>query len=331
MEIPRHWAEGRISMTRADGRVLTLRRFGWSSESPAAAQRHADERIQQAATQAQTERKPTRCERKVAYAGAEGLPIREEIVSEHPEIGGIVTRNGYGARCLNIPNILFADVDLGEPHERWRAVRRYLGIMVVFAVMVLVLGLMGRHIPVLALVVLFTAVCLPVTWLLVRAWRAWRVAAQPSLALAPVQRWCAAHRDWRIHAYRTPAGLRLLATHAPIDPRGEEATSFFQAVRADPVYRRMCQRQDCFRARLSPKPWRIGMSARIGWGVWPVTTDQASTRRTAWIEVYEQRATNFAACSWLGEFGQGDECPQGRAVRELHDRLSQVGRDLPIA
>ncbi|MEQ1893799.1 MAG: hypothetical protein ABL998_14750, partial [Planctomycetota bacterium] len=34
---------------------------------------------------------------------AEGVPIREEIVSEHD--AAVITRNGYGARCLNTPNV----------------------------------------------------------------------------------------------------------------------------------------------------------------------------------------------------------------------------------
>jgi len=36
------------------------------------------------------------------------VPIREEIVSRHGDT--IITRNSYGARCLNTPNALFADI-----------------------------------------------------------------------------------------------------------------------------------------------------------------------------------------------------------------------------
>jgi len=49
-----------------------------------------------------------RREPKIPYKGAAGVPIREEIVSRHGET--IITRNAYGARCLNTPNVLFADV-----------------------------------------------------------------------------------------------------------------------------------------------------------------------------------------------------------------------------
>jgi hypothetical protein len=38
------------------------------------------------------------------YNGAAGVPIREEIVGRHGET--VITRNSYGARCLNMPNVL---------------------------------------------------------------------------------------------------------------------------------------------------------------------------------------------------------------------------------
>lgn len=111
MEIPRYWAEHREHRVIAGRRHVTLRRFGWSADSQELAQQHAVQRVAEAWANMDAGRKPTRREAKVAYAGADGLPIREEIISEHPEAGAIVTRNAYGARCLNVPDILFADVE----------------------------------------------------------------------------------------------------------------------------------------------------------------------------------------------------------------------------
>lgn len=46
------------------------------------------------------------------YNGAEGVPIREEIVEVHGTT--IITRNAYGAGCLNTPDVLFVDLDFEE-------------------------------------------------------------------------------------------------------------------------------------------------------------------------------------------------------------------------
>lgn len=38
------------------------------------------------------------------------MPIREEIIGRAGD--AVITRNGYGACCLNVPNVLFGDVDV---------------------------------------------------------------------------------------------------------------------------------------------------------------------------------------------------------------------------
>ncbi|MFT4843826.1 MAG: hypothetical protein ACI8UD_002340 [Planctomycetota bacterium] len=55
-------------------------------------------------------------ERKLPYGGL-GLPIREEIVARNG--ADIITRNGYGARCLNEPDVLFADIDMQRKCKAW--------------------------------------------------------------------------------------------------------------------------------------------------------------------------------------------------------------------
>lgn len=331
MDIPRYWAEHRELRTVPPRREVTLRRFGWSSESQEAAQQHAEQRVAEAWTQWDAGRKPTRREAKVAYAGADGLPIREEIVSEHPAAGAVVTRNAYGARCLNVSDILFADVDLGIPADRLSSLR---WTSVSFALLLTFLAcfLIGpgdavRPVPAL----LMSVFGLLAIWRVAVAWRRWRWAAHPRHILAVLQRWCAAHPAWRVRVYRTPAGLRLLAPHATCDPRGGETTAFFACVDSDPLYRVMCQKQACFRARVSAKPWRIGITPRIGWGTWPVTKEPALQRRSAWIVAYEAAARDFRPCAFVEEVGNGSESPRGRAVRELHDSLCQIHRELPLA
>ncbi len=65
-----------------------------------------------------------RREPKVPYNGADGVPIREEVLGRYGD--EVITRNAYGARCLNSPTALFADVDFdnhfgicADSHVRW--------------------------------------------------------------------------------------------------------------------------------------------------------------------------------------------------------------------
>src|SRR6185436_19883341 len=100
MIVPRYWAEGRLQH-REGKRQITISRFDWSDESEAAAQTLADERARLAMQRAIAGETLVRREPKIPYNGAEGLPIREEILSRHGDV--VITRNSYGARCLNTP------------------------------------------------------------------------------------------------------------------------------------------------------------------------------------------------------------------------------------
>ena len=108
MIIPKYWAEARLQH-RERKRQITVRRFGWSDVGEAEAQAHADVRVREALDRVLAGEKLPRRERRVAYNGAEGMPIREEIIDRAGDT--VITRNGYGALCLNTPNVLFADID----------------------------------------------------------------------------------------------------------------------------------------------------------------------------------------------------------------------------
>jgi len=103
MLVPRYWAEAR-RQRRKGRRQATVRRWGWSDDSPEAAQAHADARADEALEQLWQGDAIPRVESRRPYHGAEGTPIREEIVARQGET--IITRNSYGAQCLNTPDVL---------------------------------------------------------------------------------------------------------------------------------------------------------------------------------------------------------------------------------
>ncbi len=60
--------------------------------------------------------------------------------------------------------------------------------------------------------------------------------------------------------YRTHSGCRVICTSVcvPWDEMGWAAERFMRFLGADPEYVQLCGIQKCYRARLTPKPWRCG-------------------------------------------------------------------------
>ncbi len=267
-----------------------------------------------------------RRESKMAYNGADGVPIREEILRREGET--IITRNSYGAQCLNTPDVLFADVDFTGSAAVWMTC---------------------------AILLLFLAIAIGIGWSRDSV-KAGLFAAAAALVLAPkvarvlhhaqdrasggaekrarkrIAAFAAAHPDWRLRLYRTPAGFRVLAMHRTFDPAEPAVAEFFSALGTDPVYVRMCANQHCFRTRVSPKPWRIGIAdhLRPRPGVWPVAPERMPLRQR-WVEEYERKATGYASCHFVEELGNGTVHPAPAAVQRLHDALSRADSTLPLA
>lgn len=317
MIVPDHWAEARTTV-RVKDRSITLRRFGWSELSAADALAQAELRVADAAQRAARGEPVDRRDRKVAYNGAQGLPIREEVLARHGE--AVITRNAYGARCLNVPDLLIADVDFEARPSGRVALICSLVALAVFSGVVARSGVWPA--------LLAALIAAPIAGLLLaQAWfRLKQLGGTPSRAAERrVRDFCAAHPDWRVRIYSTPAGLRLIATQGRFAPAAEPVQAFFKAVGVDPLYARMCLNQHCFRARLTAKPWRIGHGDRLKPrpGIWPIDPERLPLRE-AWVRRYEQDAQAYAACRYVETLGSGGDDPSLLAIVALHDAESRA-------
>ena len=317
MIVPDYWAEAR-RQHRASGRQITVRRFGWSTVSSEDAAAMAETRAEEALQRLLAGEKLERREPKVPYNGAAGVPIREEVLARHGD--EVITRNAYGARCLNTPSALFADVDFEAQSEAKPIVATFIVLALVSALVGFVVGSWGLGMGLLVASLIF---CVPTARVIRRLTVAARGGAE-TLARLRLKTFLASNAEWSVRVYRTPAGLRLLATHRPYDPGAPEVMQFFRAVAADPLYVRMCLNQQCFRARLTAKPWRIGIAAHMKPrpGVWPVALERIA-RRTSWVAEYEARARQFASCRYVESLGSGTVHPRIQFVIDLHDRESR--------
>ena len=326
MIVPEYWAEAR-EQARHKGRPITVRRYGWSDESVDAAQAHANARARQALDAILAGARLPRREVRTNY-GVAGVPIREQIVARHGDV--VITRNSYGALCLNTPDVLFADVDLAE---RPSGCVVSIGGLAIIAAIGFAVGFLAWH------WVAGVALAMVGVWAVNRFWLRRQQAVfdrdggAEVRALALVEAFSAAHPDWHLRIYRTPAGLRVLAMHRTFQPDDADAALLFSALQADHLYTVMCKVQRCFRARLTPKPWRIGIDQRIRPPVAAWSAEQANLpERLAWIAGYEQRSRGHAACCYLGSLGDTARIdPKAEHVRALHDAMARADSDLPLA
>lgn len=145
--------------------------------------------------------------------------------------------------------------------------------------------------------------------------------------LQRVEQWTAQRPQWCWRIYRTRAGLRLLATHSPVET--DAAEPIFQQLGADPLYRKLCANQKSYRARLTPKPWRIGHDkGRVHWP-WPNEKVEASFK--AWETKYLQSSADYATCRFLKTSGSGVTHPELAHIVEIHDQATQAHRSLELA
>lgn len=148
-------------------------------------------------------------------------------------------------------------------------------------------------------------------------------------ALARVRSWSASHPHTGCRVYRTRAGVRVLITNHYYDPGSSVADQIFADMGADPLYQKLCRNQQSFRARLTPKPWRVDFYPLQE--VWPWEDEEAKLRYLAWQEKYTANSKDKATCKLIEVTGNTKPISQIIPLIELHDNLTQAQSDLPLA
>ena len=144
----------------------------------------------------------------------------------------------------------------------------------------------------------------------------------PNNTLERVRGVIATRPDMGLKVYRTPKGFRGLVTDRTYDPCSDEAEQLLAAFHSDSLYIALCRVQACFRARLTPKPWRIGMDTPPR--TFPFTDTRNQAVYDAWIDAYDRRITGFAACEPLSDEPWGNPVvdPDIAPVLTMHDELA---------
>ncbi len=127
-----------------------------------------------------------------------------------------------------------------------------------------------------------------------------------------------------IRLYETRAGVRAIVLGAPVAAASRDAQRVFETLHADRLYASLCRKQQCYRARVTPKPYRVhcgGMRVTI-----PRDAEQQKAL-DAWIPRYEAACRGHATCRFIRQIGRA---PSTRIV-DLHDEMTAAHSDLPLA
>jgi len=268
-----------------------LSAWGWSDTSPAEAAEHAAGRLARIkGWLAQRTKMPLQ----QRYGYGDDRPLCEEVVREFraPEgtLRAAITRNSYGCLVLNTADLVFVDVDAPEARESgWLA------------------GLFGFRKPD----------------------HTRDPDAFMNTLMTRVNDWVGRWPTWGWRVYRTAAGVRLLATHEPFAPDHVMCRTAFEVFEADPLYRKLCATQKCFRARLTPKPWRC--EAEKPCMRWPRGDAKWEARFRKWEAEYFKAADHYATCKLIGQFGCPEFHPSLREFVEVHDRATRAEANLRLA
>jgi hypothetical protein len=286
MRIPPYWTKGHYSAEDVHGKKQKFSAWGWSFDSPEAAQEDGAARARRIFDYVTNQQKPD------TYDYLEH-PLREEIV-ESIENGSkqtaVITRNRYGALILNCVSVCFVDIDFPVP----KPLGFWAGIFSIFS-----------------------------------SKKTETPEDTQGDAIKQVTDWSGQNPNRSFRLYQTAAGLRLLFTDRTYDPVSSEVGDLFQTLGSDSLYQKLTLKQACFRARLTPKPWRCGCKRP------PYDYPRESTEKeqiyARWLQTYESKSQAYGICRLIQTFGVDTQDEIIRDVIKKHDTYACSNSGKPLA
>lgn len=319
MRVPRYWTRVVVpcpkELLELDSRILrkrfgnggTLKIRGWSDISLEDARRNAEERALRVFQALQDDNRETD-----SYAYGD-RPLAEAQLSDSDLSAApgeaIVTRNRYGALILNTAHLFIADIDttattsskvnLGKKRE---------------------LNPTHYH---------------PKSEEKKMSWNPWNLFGPSKGPLESHQsvrtrvESVAQNHRFSYRLYQTAGGYRLLITSSLFNPKDARTREIFSELGADEKYIRLTALQECFRARLTPKPWRIKIT--MPQVVFPFLTEAEQRSIAQWVERYSEGCQKYATATLISASTKSGELQQLLPIIKYHDEKTRIQLDLPLA
>ena len=306
MNIPKYWEKKEVTFD-IDGREAICNIWGHSDGDPEAARQMIEEKIPQVEEAIRRRWDDEDGKYAGGYKGDYYTVdfIREhrlEEISQDSEEIAVITRNSYGSKIINCPEVMFVDIDTEE--EGWGDWGHNSGCLGLF------LGSSPKE----------------------PAEPAPRPPLTPGKidALARVKSYVDSNSGTGFRIYETTLGLRLIATHQLYDPAADATMELLKALDCDELYMRLCSVQKCFRARLTPKPWRIG-EERAPVHRHLTAPGVPNPGYDSWLENYEAVSKGYQACHFMEKIGLEAPDPAIKEVVRVHDEACGADGDRPLA
>ncbi|MDE1535938.1 MULTISPECIES: hypothetical protein [Actinotignum] len=359
MKIYPFWARESAPVSTASG-PATVAQWGWSANSEEEARKVARARLHRLVDRiAKLGHFPRERQARAEYYP--GTPLREEILAVLSEANGTptcaITRNRYGAEVLNTSDILIADVDVPELEEAARAAgsRKPGSGKPGFFARLFGFGAKKQERPAGSA---FDPAPQPARTPEPAPTTASLAAPAPDPASIPglitetapvrqymieaeliafdrIEHFARLNAAWPIFVYRTFKGFRVIVAVEGIAADSGEAQMILNQLGSDPLYMRLCRVYESYRARLTAKPWRVGMAApSVRWPEYDASSalcdPVAREKMQRWLAQYDDARAGHATTRFLAAFGPA---PTGRAAQvvELHARVTGAESGLPLA
>lgn len=298
MRIPKYWIQSTIKAHDNNGASKEIAAWGWSNYTLEEAKSHGLKKAKAIVEKLKIANYPTNEKASLNDYDYCDTPPREEIINTigdqatGSEPATIITRNRYGSLILNSAHVLFVDIDIPPlPTPKGIIAKLRFALSASYKKKVEI----DHHFSV----------------------------------VTQITTWSEKNPDYSFRVYQTKAGFRLLFTNKRFDPKSDEVKKIFNELRSDPLYQKLTEKQNCFRARLSPKPWRIGLS-RPKSDFPRQSAEQKEFQQ--WLSRYKTASTTFSTCrplQVLGEYTNDD--PLIDETISLHDAQCRSHENFPLA
>jgi len=303
MKLARFWTRQPGEATGAGGESVRVTSRGWSNQSMEDAAVVAREIATKVAQRVASG------DPKARQYGYGDRPLPEPVIQELRDSSGassgVITRNAYGALVLNTRDLMFVDIDReGAPAGVAATVQDFAQELVSG-----LSSLFGNPKPVGAVPV-----------------------QQQGFAIDSVVtgiQQVAQRNNLSVRIYKTAAGYRVLIFNLRFDPASPQTEALLREFGSDALYIRLCKMQESFRARLTPKPWRLGMPQP------PVSFPLAGPNEEAqfyeWVGKYTAASARYATCRFVAGFGSAPLDPELQPLIAYHDKETRIDSPLPLA
>lgn len=125
--------------------------------------------------------------------------------------------------------------------------------------------------------------------------------------------------------YETNKGFRVIVLGIQNKPNSPQIRKIFKTLNSDRLYSLLCRKQDCYRARISPKPGNMKYPKhRVRF---PTNCTEEKNKLSEWLEKYALTARDFKVCSLRESVGIQSKT----SIVQYHDDFCGVNEKLPLA